>query len=85
MHPELEELHHRYYEPLAQVTSIEQVLAGPALRKLLFMTSAEAVDNHLAPHWRAALEGTGAETMQAVPDMLEVILFLGVGWVGGRG
>jgi hypothetical protein len=46
------------------------VLAGPPLRKLLFMTDPEQVEAHLKPHWQAALTGTGAETMQAVPDML---------------
>ena len=45
-------------------------LAG--MRKLLFMTSAEIVDSRLKPHWAAALAGSGAETMQAVPNMLEV-------------
>lgn len=49
---------------------LEQVLAGPPLRKLLFMTHPEAVEDHLKPHWSAALRGTEAETMQAVPDML---------------
>lgn len=60
----------RYYEPLAAVAPLEQVLAGPPLRKLLFMTHPEAVEDHLKPHWSAALRGTEAETMQAVPDML---------------
>jgi hypothetical protein len=60
----------RYYEPLAAVATIEEVLAGPALRKLLFMTRPELVEGHLKPHWSAALEGTEAQTMQAVPDML---------------
>lgn len=73
MHPELEELHHRYYEPLASVSSLDEVLQGPALRKLLFMTRPEVVDSHLKPHWSQALEGVEAETMQAVPDMLEVV------------
>lgn len=42
----------RYYEPLAQVAgSVEEVLAGPPLRKLLFMTEPHLVDNHLKPHW----------------------------------
>ena len=52
------------------MATIEEVLAGPALRKLLFMTSPQAVESHLKPHWQAALAGTAAETMQAVPDML---------------
>lgn len=59
------------------MASIDEVMRGPPLRKLLFMTRAEVVDGHLKPHWRAALEGTEAETMQAVPDMLG-------GWAGGR-
>ena len=31
----------RYYEPLASVSSLDEVLQGPALRKLLFMTRPE--------------------------------------------
>ncbi|PSC68822.1 Haloacid dehalogenase-like hydrolase family isoform 2 [Micractinium conductrix] len=73
LHPELEELHHRYYEPLAAVTPLAEVLAGPPLRKLLFMTSPAKVEGHLKPHWEAALAGSDAETMQAVPDMLELV------------
>lgn len=61
---------HRYYEPLAAVAPLEEVLAGPPLRKLLFMTHPEAVEGHLKPHWSSALEGSEAEMMQAVPDML---------------
>lgn len=76
-HPPLPLLR-RYYEPLAAVATLEEVLRGPALRKLLFMTRPEVVDGHLKPHWAAALEGTEAETMQAVPNMLEV----GACWVG---
>lgn len=61
MHPELEELHHRYYEPLAEVMpSVDaamEVLQGGnmPLRKLLFMTSVDRVDNHLKPHWDVSL------------------------------
>lgn len=74
MTQELEELHHRYYEPLARVAgSLEEVLCGPPLRKLLFMTHPRVVDGQLKPHWSSALEGTAAETMQAVPEMLEVV------------
>ena len=46
-------------------------LAG--MHKLLFMTSPTEVDAALKPHWAAALAGSGAETMQAVPNMLEVV------------
>ena len=42
----------RYYEPLARVaSSVEEVVSGPPLRKLLFMTSPHVVDRHLRPHW----------------------------------
>ena len=60
----------RYYEPLASVVGVDEVLRGAPLRKLLFMTSADRVDAQLRPHWEAALAGSAAETMQAVPDML---------------
>ena len=64
----------RYYEPLAAVApSVDQVVAGPVMRKLLFMTSPEVVERTLKPHWAVALAGTAAEMMQAVPDMLEVV------------
>jgi hypothetical protein len=55
---------------LASVVSVDDVLAGPPLRKLLFMTRPEVVDSQLKPHWTAALQHTDAQTMQAVPDML---------------
>ena len=42
----------RYYEPLAQVVPcVDDVLSGPPLRKLLFMTQPHVVDSHLKPHW----------------------------------
>lgn len=54
-----------YYEPLASVApSIDHIVSGPRLRKLLFMASPQAVEARLKPHWAAALEGTSAETMQ---------------------
>jgi hydroxymethylpyrimidine pyrophosphatase-like HAD family hydrolase len=76
MTPEIRSLHDRYYEPLADVApSVDRVLAGPPLRKLLFMTTAARVDAEVRPHWEAALAAGGgaAATMQAVPDMLEVV------------
>jgi len=76
-------LHDRYYEPLALVEpSLAAVLAGPPVRKLLFMADAARVDAELRPHWEAALLGTGAVTMQAVPDMLELVPAGVDKWVG---
>lgn len=67
----------RYYEPLAQeFGSIDALLAGPAVRKLLFMADPSLVDGLLKPHWGSVLNSsssTGAEVMQAVPNMLEVV------------
>lgn len=64
----------RYYEPLAQeCSSIQELLQGPAVRKLLFMTNPERIDGLLKPHWGAVLQGQSAELLQAVPNMLEVV------------
>lgn len=64
----------RYYEPLAhQHSSIEELLLGPSVRKLLFMADPSVVDGLLKPHWGAALQGQAAEVLQAVPNMLEVV------------
>lgn len=63
----------RYYEPLAhQHSSLDYLLSGPAVRKLLFMADPSVVDGLLKPHWGAALQGQAAEVLQAVPNMLEV-------------
>ncbi len=86
--PELRELHARYYEPLAAVRpSVDVLLDGPAVRKLLFMADAARVRGEVAPHWAAALGGggelAGAEAMQAVPNMLEIVPQ--GGWGGWQG
>lgn len=91
MTPEIEELHTRYYEPLASVApSVEAVLAACAVNnpysissttlknttsmaKLLFMTSSDIVSTTLKPEWESRLLDTNAATMQAVPEMLEIV------------
>lgn len=79
MTPELEELHQRYYEPLASVApGVEDLLSGPPVRKLLFMSNdAGLIRSNVLPHWSSAFasrpELAGAELMQAVPTMLEVV------------
>ena len=74
MTPEIELLHTRYYEPLADVAeSVDAILSGPPMRKLLFMTSEEVVSSKIKPEWERTLENSGASTMQAVPDMLEIV------------
>jgi hypothetical protein len=64
----------RYYEPLAQeAPDLETLLSGPPVKKLLFMAPPEVVEGAVKPHWGAQLAGSGAEVLQAVPNMLEVV------------
>lgn len=60
----LQELHTRYFEPLSIVPpTLEAMLAGPPVKKLLFMTDPSVVDSQLKPHWQvrqANLQQTGA-------------------------
>lgn len=75
MTPEVEELHRRYYEPLALVVpSVKDVLLEhQPVRKMLFMSTADIVKEKLWPHWAAALAEGPAAPMQAVPEMLEIV------------
>lgn len=82
MHPELQELHHRYFEPLARVEDSIERLVELEVKKLLFMTDPAVVDSRLKPHWQAALEGLEAEPMQAVDSMLEIVPRGVNKWVG---
>lgn len=83
MTAEVAELHERYYEPLAEVApTLDAVLSKGPLRKLLFMAQPDLVSNELIPRWDLELEGTGAQTMQAVPDMLEIVPRGWNKWVG---
>jgi hypothetical protein len=44
-----------YYEPLAQVMpSVDAILNGPPVMKLLFMTDPKVVDAKLKPDWQVA-------------------------------
>lgn len=52
----LQELHTRYYEPLAEVKpSINALLAGLPVKKLLFMTDPARIDALVKPHWMVRL------------------------------
>jgi hypothetical protein len=72
--------------PRAQeLTSLDTLLKGPPVKKLLFMSSPATVDGHLMPHWSKALRaGSGAAVMQAVPNMLEVVPEGVNKWVGAQ-
>lgn len=83
MTPEVQQLHSRYYEPLAGVApSVDAVVAGPPLRKLLFMAQPDRIQGELLPQWSRFLEGTSAAPMQAVPEMLEIVPAGWDKWVG---
>lgn len=74
MTPEVEELHYRYYEPLATVVpTIDDVLEQGPLRKLIFLAPPHDVANAIGPEWMEKLKATDAQTMQAVPSMLEIV------------
>ena len=73
MTPYLKELHTRYYEPLSEVMPLEDLLAGPAVKKLLFMTEPQEIDDVVKPHLERMMAGTTADTTQAVDSMLEVV------------
>lgn len=74
MTPEVEELHYRYYEPLARVVpTVDDVLEQGLLRKLIFLASPSKVESSVGPEWATKLKETNAQTMQAVPSMLEIV------------
>lgn len=73
MTPYLEELHTRYYEPLSQVMPLEDLLAGPEIKKLLFMTEPHEIDDLVKPEMERMMAGTTADTTQAVDSMLEIV------------
>ncbi|KAL0018066.1 hypothetical protein WJX77_011460 [Trebouxia sp. C0004] len=72
--PEIQALSDVYYEPRAQVMpSVDAILNGPPVMKLLFMTDPKVVDAKLKPDWQRFVVDHNAETMQAVPNMLELV------------
>ena len=51
----MQELHQRYYEPLARIApSLEEILQGPPVKKLLFMTDPAIIDDHLKSLWEVS-------------------------------
>ena len=54
----MQELNDVYYEPLAEVLpSVEAILKGPPVMKLLFMTDPRVVDGKLKPDWQVMQQG----------------------------
>ena len=52
---------------------MEDIFSGPPVKKILFMTDPEYVSEELLPFLDEELEDSGAQTCQAVPNMLEVV------------
>lgn len=73
MTPYIKELHTRYYEPLSEVMPLEELLAGPEVKKLLFMTEPCEIDDVVKPHMERLMAESSADTTQAVDSMLEIV------------
>lgn len=58
---------------LMQVITLDELLAGPVVKKLLFMSHPEEISEKVMPDIDASLIGTDAESTQAVDSMLEVV------------
>lgn len=72
--PEVESLHSTYHEPKASILpSIDALLSGAPILKLILLAPPATVDGVLVPEWSGRLAGSGATTARAVPDMLEVV------------
>ena len=48
----LQELHERYFEPLARVEASLERMVALDVKKLLFMTDPAIVKSRLKPHWQ---------------------------------
>lgn len=67
---------------LVQVITLDELLAGPAVKKLLFMSNPEEISDKVMPDMDASLVDTDAESTQAVDTMLEVVPRGVNKWVG---
>ncbi|KAL1552386.1 endoribonuclease YBEY, chloroplastic-like [Salvia divinorum] len=72
-HQLVDSLHTVYHEPKAEIIpSVEQLMAGVEIQKLLFLDTAEGVAGTIRPYW-AESTGDRASVVQAQPDMLEIV------------
>lgn len=75
-HPRITELHEKYWEPQAELhASVDALVAAyDRVNKLILMAEPEDITGVVKPRVQALLAelGGGAQTVQAVPDMLEV-------------
>ena len=77
-----QELHQRYYEPLARIAgSLDEIVQGPPMKKLLFMTDPAVIDTQLKPLWQARLTPPSL----TVETGWDLCLLLGLSAMIGRG
>ena len=80
---EVDSLHTVYHEPRAVITpSLNALLSGPPILKLIFLAPPATVDGVIVPEWTGRLEGSGATTARAVQDMLELVPTGVTKWTG---
>ncbi|KAK3040964.1 hypothetical protein RJ639_029074 [Escallonia herrerae] len=71
--PLVDLLHTVYHEPKAEIMpSVERLVDGVDIQKLLFFDTAEGVATTLRPYWSEATRDR-ASVVQAQPDMLEIV------------
>ncbi|CAN4128329.1 unnamed protein product [Withania somnifera] len=72
-HPLVDSLHTIYNEPKAEIIpSVEHLLAGTDIQKVIFLDTVEGVSSTLRPYWAEAI-GDNASVVQAQLDMLEIV------------
>ncbi|KAM3282070.1 endoribonuclease YBEY, chloroplastic isoform X1 [Capsicum chacoense] len=72
-HPLVDSLHTIYHEPKAEIIpSVEQLLTGTDIQKVIFLDTAEGVSTTLRPYWVEAI-GDNASVVQAQSDILEIV------------
>ncbi|NP_001310488.1 endoribonuclease YbeY-like [Solanum lycopersicum] len=72
-HPLVDSLHTIYNEPKAEIIpSVEQLLTGTDIQKVIFFDTVEGVSSTLRPYWEESL-GDNASVVQAQPDILEIV------------
>lgn len=73
MRPEVEEMHSVYYEPLAQVQTLTEILAGPPVKKMILIAGPDRINDDIQPYWTEKVQDSGANVMKAVECHLELV------------
>jgi len=72
--PDVVDLHEQCFEPLAkEVKSVEKILEGRPVKKIVMISSPEAIRDVIQPHWNTSLQGRSAVTTMAVANMVELV------------